>query len=328
LKTRDELTAMSRGYWQARMLLTAVELGLFEALGRRRLTAATIAKRIGGEPRATGMFLGALAGQGLLRKRGGSYEIAPAMRSFLTEGSGSALGMLRHHERLWRTWDKLTDCVRSGKPAKSDTAFHQGPEAARAFTIAMRDGALRFAPGVAAELDLSGRRLLLDLGGGPGIYAAAFARANPGLIVRVVDLPDVVVVGEEMLAEHPDVLDRVSYVACDLEAEPLPGGADAAFLSHVIHGQDEEEMAGTFGRIAAALEPKGLLIVRDFFLESDGTRPAASALFSLNMLVNTPGGRSYTAKEVTVLLRDSGFRTVRYRRSKAVPDTGYLLART
>ena len=50
-------------------------------------------------------------------------------------------------------------------------------------------------------------------------------------------------------------------------------------------------------------------------------------LFSLNMLVNTPGGRSYTAKEVTEWLRRAGFRSVSFRRSKGVPDSGYLFAR-
>jgi SAM-dependent methyltransferase len=191
----------------------------------------------------------------------------------------------------------------------------------------MRDGARRLARGVAEELNLRGRRRLLDLGGGPGEYAAAFARRNPALRVTVVDLPDVAAVGREMIEDHADVADRVGFHAADIEAEPLPEGADSAFLSHVIHGNDEETNRALYRRVAAALVPRGLLIVRDFFLDADGTTPASASLFSLNMLVSTIGGRSYSAKETARELRRAGFRTVAHRRSRAVPDTGYLLAR-
>ncbi|MHC4471097.1 MAG: methyltransferase [Planctomycetota bacterium] len=328
MRTREELTAYSRAYWQSRALLTAVELGIFETLGGRRLGAAAVARRIHADPRAVGMLLDALAGQGILAKRGSAYAIAGSMRPFLTEGPQSALGMLRHHLRLWDTWSTLTEAVRTGKAREEEGGFRGGPEAARAFTMAMRDGALRFAPGVADEVRLVGRKLLLDIGGGPGIYAAWFARRNPGLAVIVVDLPHVAKVGEELLAEHPDVRDRLSYHAADVETEPLPAGADAAFLSHVIHGQDEGRVRALFAKIARSLEPRGLLVVRDFFLSPDGTQPAQASLFTLNMLVNTPGGRSYTAREVMGWLRRAGFRTAAYRRSKVAPDAGYVLAKT
>jgi SAM-dependent methyltransferase len=328
MRTREELTALSRGYWQSRAILTALELGVFETLSRRRLGSAVVARRIGADARATGMLLDALVGLEVLDKRGSSYAIARSMLPFLTEGPDSALGMLRHHLRLWDSWSTLTASVRAGTAPHAEGGFRGGPEAARAFTIAMRDGARRLAPGVAEELDLRGRRLLLDLGGGPGVYAAWFARRNPELEVVVVDLPHVARVGEELKAEYPDVGDRMSFFAADIETEPLPEGADAAFLSHVIHGQDEVRVRALLARIAGALVPRGLLIVRDFFLRPDRTMPASASLFSLNMLVNTAGGRSYTSREVTTWLRSAGFRTVTYRRSTAAPDAGYLLART
>jgi SAM-dependent methyltransferase len=327
IETREELMSVSRGYWQARSVLTAVELGVFEALGGRRLGAEVLARRVDAQPRALGLLLDALVGLGVLRKHATSYSIVPPLRPLLTEGPDSALGMLRHHAALWRTWSGLTDSVRKGKNQPSDSSFRRGPEEARAFTMAMRAGAARLAPGVAEEVNLRGRRHLLDLGGGPGVYAAAFARRNPRLEVTVVDLPDVAAVGAELTAAETDVSDRVSFHAADIDRDPLPTGADCAFLSHVIHGNDEATNRALFARIADALAPKGLLVVRDFFLDADGTSPAGNALFSLNMLVNTPGGRSYTAKETTDWLREAGFATVTRRRSRAAPDAGYLLAR-
>jgi ubiquinone/menaquinone biosynthesis C-methylase UbiE len=328
LKTRDELTAVSRGYWTARALLSAVELGLFEALGARRLGPAALARQLKVDARALELLLDALVGQGVLGKSKTSYEIPLALRPFLGRGPASALGMLRHHAALWRTWSNLTESVRTGSSLPSDSSFRRGPEEARAFTVAMRDGARRLAPEVATEVNLRGRRRMLDLGGGPGVYAVEFARANPRLDVVVVELPLVAAVGEEMCAEHKDVHDRISWVAADIEKDPLPDGADCAFLSHVIHGNDEQANRDLFAKVAGALGAGGLFIVRDFFLNPDRTMPAAASLFSLNMLVNTPAGRSYSAKETMAWLRDAGFATATFRRSRAVPGADYVLART
>ena len=327
LRTREDITELTRGYWSARTILTAVELRLFETLGGRRLGAEALARRLEVDVRALGLLLDALTGLGALVKSARSYSIPRAIRECLGDGPDSALGMLRHHAALWKTWSHLTDSVRTGGSAPSDSSFRRGPEEARAFTMAMRDGAGRLAPGVAAEVNLRGRRCLLDLGGGPGVYAAAFARVNPKLRVVVVELPLVASVGEELVREEADVRDRISYHAADLDADPLPEGADSAFLSHVIHGNGEDVNRDLFGRIAAALPPRGLLVVRDFFLDADGTTPPSASLFSLNMLVNTPEGRSYTARETSAWLKKAGFRTVVFRRSKVAPDASYLLAR-
>ncbi len=327
MKTRDDLMGVSRGYWESRAILTAVELGIFETLGRRRFSAAVVAKKIGADQRGVELLLNCLAGMGTLEKSGSSFAIAGPMLPHLTAGPESALGMLHHHAVLWENWGRMTDIVRSGKTTPSRSSFRRGPEEAKAFTMAMRAGALRLAPGVAAELNLKGRKHLLDLGGGPGVYAAYIARANPDLKVTVVDLPDVVNVGKKLTREYPDVKSRITFFAADLDRDPLPKDADSAFLSHVIHGQSEEEVRALFARVAAALPKKGLFIVRDFFTGPDHTTPPSTSLFALNMLVNTTAGRTYSSAEVSIWLKDAGFSTATLRRSKAAPDADYVLAR-
>ncbi|MEN8151932.1 MAG: methyltransferase dimerization domain-containing protein, partial [Planctomycetota bacterium] len=165
MKTREELTAATRAYWPARVILTAVEIGVFEALGRRKLSARSIAGRIGADERATEMLLDALVGQELLTKSGTAYSIGKAMVPFLTDGPESALGMMRHHAQLWEAWGGMTEVVRTGEAADRGPSFRRGKEDARRFTVAMRDGAIRFAPAVAEEIDLGDCRHLYDLGG-------------------------------------------------------------------------------------------------------------------------------------------------------------------
>lgn len=327
MRTRDELMQTSRGYWQARTLLTAVEIGLFEALGGgKRRTARSLARSLGSDTRATEMLLDALVGLGLLTKQGGTYAIHRGMQRHLGDGPESALAMLRHHARLWGVWNHLTESVREGRPPEPEGGFRGDAEDARAFTLAMRDGALRFAPKVAEEVAFRGKRRLLDLGGGPGVYAAAFARQNPELEIVVVDLPHVCAAGRELVAkDEVDVADRIAYHAADMDHDDLPA-ADAAFLSHVIHGQTEAEGKQLFRRIRRALDPGGVLVVRDFFTSPDRTKPPSASLFALNMLVNDTGGRSYSAEETVDWLRKAGFASASYRRSKLVPDTGYAIA--
>ncbi len=327
MKDREELMRTARGFWPARAILTAVETGLFEALRKGRAGAAAVAKRAGTEPRATGLLLDALAGLGVLAKSGAGYSVPTHLRPLLTDGPGSALGMLRHHARLWETWGRLTEAVRRGRPARSRPGFLGGPESARDFTLAMRDGARLLAPRVAEEVDLRGRSLLLDLGGGPGVYAAAFVRRYPDLRALIVDLPDVVAVGRVLLAQEPDVAERIGLFSADLMRDALPKGADAAFLSHVIHSMDEKQVEALFRRVAKALPAGGLFVVRDFFLEGDRVHPPPASLFALNMLVGTDGGRTYTHAETAARLVAAGFTAVRFRRSRAAPDSGYLFAR-
>ena len=327
MRTRDELMQTSRGYWPARALLTAVEIGLFEALGPSgRRKARPLAKALGTEARATELLLDALTGLGVLVKRGGAYSIRREMRPFLSAGPDSALGMLRHHARLWGVWNHLTESVRVGRPPQPEGGFRGGPADARAFTVAMRDGALRLAPKVAEEISFRGRARLLDLGGGPGVYAAAFARRHPGLEVIVVDLPHVCAVGRELVREERDVADRITYHPADLDHDDLPQ-ADAAFLSHVIHSQTVAEVRSLFRRVRKALAPGGTFVVRDFFTSPDRTQPPSTSLFALNMLVNDTGGRSYSARETTDWLRRAGFASVRSRRSELVPDASYVIAK-
>jgi hypothetical protein len=78
--------------------------------------------------------------------------------------------------------------------------------------------------------------------------------------------------------------------------------------------------------VRAALVPRGVLIVREFFTSPDRTQPPGASLFALNMLVNTAGGRAYAAQEIVEWLRQAGFASAAYRRSRALPDTGYVRA--
>jgi hypothetical protein len=68
-----------------------------------------------------------------------------------------------------------------------------------------------------------------------------------------------------------------------------------------------EENRALFKRAHDALAPKGRLVVQDFILDASKTAPRFAALFSLNMLVGTKSGSSYSEPEYAAWLRDAGF---------------------
>jgi SAM-dependent methyltransferase len=166
------------------------------------------------------------------------------------------------------------------------------------------------APQVAREVGLGGRRLLLDLGGGPGTYAAHFCLAHPGLSATVFDLPDTRRVAERIAARY-GLEGRVAFAGGDFLEDDLGGPYDAVWLSHILHGEGPEECRRIVRKAAAALEPGGVFLVHEFILDDAKDGPVYPALFSLNMLLGTPSGRSYSEAELREMLEEAGIAGIR-----------------
>ena len=81
---------------------------------------------------------------------------------------------------------------------------------------------------------------------------------------------------------------------------------DLVFVSQVLHAESPESNRDLFERIGTLLGPGGRVVVHEFFVDPDRTTPAEAALFAVNMLAMTPGGRTYTLDEVGAWARDAG----------------------
>ena len=101
--------------------------------------------------------------------------------------------------------------------------------------------------------------------------------------------------------------DRVEVVAGDYLADPLPQGADLAWLSAIVHQNPPDQNRHLLAKVRDALAPGGRVLIRDVVMEPDRVRPPFGALFAVNMLVNTPGGGTYTFEEIAGWLTEVGF---------------------
>jgi len=301
----DELAQSIRGFQESRVILTALELDLFTAI-QSGATAAQAAATAGTDARATEMLLHALASLDLVRKEGAVFHNAPVAARFLAAGSPDSARMaMLHTARLWHRWSGLTECVRTGTATPDD----RGAEGTEAFIAAMHNNARQRAAQL-AQAAAAGASRMLDVGGGSGAYAIAFAQANPQLRAEVFDQPAVLTIAERHIREA-GVEDRISTRVGDLRTDEFGGGYDLVLVSAICHMLSVEENRNLLARVHRALAEGGRVVIQDFLLRADKTGPRAAALFSLNMLVNTRGGASYSEDEYAVWLREAGFGEVR-----------------
>jgi predicted O-methyltransferase YrrM len=315
----DKLMLMMRSFQESRALLTAVELDLFTAVGLGA-RAAEVASKLGCDARATEKLLNALVSLGALEKRDGVFANTAETARYLMAGSpdDSRMAMM-HTVHLWDRWSTLTECVRRGRAVASRGEDSRWTEA---FIAAMHRRALSNAEQIAGAVGVEGARRMLDVGGGSGAYSIAFARLNPALRAEVLDLADVVRIAQRHIAEA-GLGDRVTTRVGDLRRDELGAGYDLVLLSAICHMLGEEENRDLFARCFRALAAGGRLVVRDFILDEDKTGPRWAALFSLNMLVGTERGASYSGSEYAEWLRGAGFGDVR----RLAADRDLIVAR-
>ncbi len=302
----DNLNEMIRAFWPSRAVLTALELDIFSAVDGGA-SAAEVAKQIKADARATEMLLNVLVSLKLLEKTEGKFRNTPAAARFFAEGSpDNQRPALMHIVHLWQTWSTLTEAVRAG----TRVGVERGGDWTTAFIAAMDRNARERAAQVAKAVDLSGVRRMLDLGGGSGAYSIAFAKAVPKLHSTVLDVPEVLPLTQEYIRKA-GLEDRIATTPGDMLTAPLERNYDLVLLSAIRHMFSPAQNRGLFRRAYEALAPIGRLVVQDFILEPDKTAPRQAALFSLNMLVGTQSGASYSEPEYDAWLREAGFSEVR-----------------
>ncbi len=304
--TPQRLNGLAHAYWSSCALHAAVELGITGRLARGPAAVPELARELELEPRALGMLLAALCALELVVEQGGAYALEPSARELFTPGGPRDMtSVILHQADLLADWGRLVEGVREGKAV----AGKWSDERRRRFYLAMRDLARIQAPGLAARLGLEPGWHLLDLGGGPGVYGFTFADEVPGLEVTVFDLAQSRPSFEEEARHHPQA-HLVHRRDGDYSEDPLGGPYDVVWISQVLHGEGPGECRRLLAKAAGALKAGGSLWVQEFVLEPGGH--PFPALFSLNMLLLTREGQSYSPGELAEFMTGAGLGEVEY----------------
>jgi SAM-dependent methyltransferase len=322
------LLALSGSYWKTCTLHAGVKLDLFTCIGKDTMTAEQTAQKQGLDLRGTAMLLDALAAMGLLTKTTSGYANTLAANRYLSKDSDQYIGyMILHHHHLADSWIRMDEAVTRGGPLRERSTV-SSDEWREAFLMGMFNNAMAMAPDVAKSVDLSGCSRLLDMGGGPGTYAIHFCKANPDLTALVFDLPSTRPFAEKTI-ERFGLSDRIQFTDGDYTTAdiPLKQGFDAAWLSHVLHGEGHDKAAGIVSHAAKTLKSGGQLLIHDFILEDTRDRPEFPALFSLNMFLGTESGQSYTESEIREMMTAAGLMDITRLDYTSPTESGILKGR-
>jgi ubiquinone/menaquinone biosynthesis C-methylase UbiE len=305
---------------EARVLLTAFELDLFSHLGYGWKSSEEAAQLAETDPRATDRLLNALCASGYIVKKKGKFSNTPLTSHFLVKGEPDYLGGLMHQAGLWNSWSTLTDAVRKGSSmfVRQPASGHE-MDWSKAFIAAMHMRAIRQAPAIVRSIDLKGVRRILDVGGGSGVFSMSFVRARKGIKAVIFDLANIISLTKTYI-DAENLGNLISVVEGDYTMDSLVSGFDLVFMSAVIHSNSSETNRQLFRKAFEALNLKGRLVVLDYIMNNDRTSPTAGAYFSLNMLVGTREGDSYTESEVRCWMEDAGFTKISKKKTKFGTD--------
>ena len=303
----DEVLKLTRAYQDACVLAAAADLDLFEAIGADELPAQDVAARIRGAVRGTTILLDALAALELLAKVDDRYSVPPPLQSLLRpDHPQSVLAMVQHQANCMRRWSRLAQTVRDGEPPERTPSVRGEEQDTASFIEAMDVINRDAAAWLIDEIKPGPFTHLLDVGGGSGTWTIAWLAKDPAARATLFDLPNVIPLAEERL-RAASLLDRVTLVGGDFDTDPLPAGADLAWVSAIVHQNSRAENRTLLEKVHAALVAGGRILIRDIVMDASRTKPRGGALFAVNMLAATPGGGTFTFAELAQDLEATGF---------------------
>ena len=309
----SQLMNLASGHVEARIVQTALELKIFEALAFEDRTATQVAEPLKLEIKATELLLNALTSLKLLLKKGDVFSLRSVARIYFLERSPKYVGgMIRFESSLWRCWEHLPQAIRTGAAVRPPNMYQDDQIETKIFIEAM--DSLVKARGDAEvlidALDWSEFKTFLDLGSGPASYPIALCEHFTELSATIFDLPGTLAISARYVREAR-MTQRIRLVAGDYRSDPIPGTYDVILLSNIIHGESFERNEHLIAKLAEHLTPSGRIIIKDHILDESRAHPRVGALFSILMLLTTDEGRCYSYKEIRGWLERAGLRQVR-----------------
>ena len=298
---------LSVAYWRSCVLFTAVDLGVFNALAGGGRDLENLCARLATPRRSMELLIDALVALRLLEKDANTITNSRLAADYLVPDSPAFLGdALQFHARAFGAWGDLSKTIRTGEPAvAANHILGSDPGATGNFVRAMHNRALGVARCLVELCDLSNTRRLLDLGGGPATYARLLVERHAELRVTVLDLPDVLDVASELIQDSP-AKDRITLQPGDMWSAALGTGYDAVLLSGVLHRTEGDKTIALLKRAAAAVAPRGKVLISDLFTGGPTQSPVLPELFSLHMLLTADCGRSLPLSRMETMCTDAG----------------------
>ena len=310
----ERILATAFGYRSAKVLLSAAEIGVFDALAGGPLDSVALARRLGLAGRGAADFFDALVAMEVLERDDiGRYANAQTAAACLVRGKPEYIGnhLAYLNATQYGTWDRLTDAllegVAQGGPCGSGgfAAFYEDTARFERFINGMSASIVRPARALAARFPWTRYRSFTDIGTAEGRLAAEIATQHPHLTGTGFDLARVEPLFARMMHDR-GIARRMSFVAGDFFDDPLPS-ADVLVFARVLHDWSPAERRRLLAKAYQAIHAGGAVIVCEMLIDDTRRANLSALLASLNMLLMTESGSESTPAELDRWMREAGF---------------------
>ena len=306
-------------FWSSKVLLTAVDFGLFTKLGDRRITGRELGAELGLHPRAISDFFDALVAMQFLDRDGNGpnakYFNTPASSLYLVEGSARYIGgiLVMLNDRLFKFWHDLPEALRTGRPQNEIKHGQKGmfeelyadlPRLEQ-FMGAMTGLSRINFEAFAAKFDCSRFKTLCDIGGATGLLSIEVAKKYPHLRCTSFDLPAVEPIAQKHIAAA-GLRERVTTASGDFFKDPLPK-ADVITMGMILHDWNLEKKLHLIRAAYDALPPDGAFVAIEALIDDERRKNLFGLLMSLNMLIEFGDAFDYSGADFRRWCSEVGF---------------------
>ena len=307
-------------FWSSKVLLTAVEFGLFTQLGQRRATGDELGRELGLHPRGIRDFFDALVAMKFLEREGdgpsAKYFNTPEGALYLDRNSPRYVGgiLVMLNARLFKFWHDLPDALRTGKPQNEikhgqkgmfEELYEELPRLEQ-FMGAMTGLSRINFEAFAARFDFSKFKTLCDIGGATGLLCIEAAKKQPHLQCISFDLPAVEPIARKHIAAA-GLSHRINTAAGDFFHDPLPK-ADVITMGMILHDWNLEKKMHLIRAAYDALPPGGALVAIEALIDDARRENVFGLLMSLNMLIEFGDAFDYSGAEFRQWCGEVGFK--------------------
>lgn len=311
------ITSVLRGVWSMGALTAATNLKIFDALADGPEKAEVIAERCGITHAAARVIARALAGLDLLTLDPLSerFSLSEEAAIYLVSDQPLYLGhYIEVHSKIQSHWQSLEEVARRGEPVtrvnEEGDAQSFFPELAASLFAMNYSHASQVADRFQALIPEDRPFRVLDLACGSGVWSIPLAKESAGVKVDALDFEAVLDVTRRF-TENNGVADSYQYLVGDWRQVDLgEENYDLVLLGHILHSEGIEDSGALLDAVTRALKKGGHVVIAEFVIGDCGTKPAAVAMFAINMFILTSRGCVFSQKELSTMLKDRGYENI------------------
>ena len=308
------------GFWESKVLLTAVELELFTKLGDQFMTGETLGKILELHPRGIWDFFDTLVALGFLNRDGDGptalYSNTEETGLFLDKSKPSYIGGILEmaNDRLYRFWNDLGPALKTGKP-QNEIKHSQKPmfevlyedlPRLELFMGAMRGISAGNFQAFAQKFDFSKHKSLCDVGGATGLLSSIVAGQHAHMQCTTFDLPVVETIVRRWIAKE-GLSDRINVVSGDFLKDALPK-ADIITMGNILHDWNLEKKKHLIRLAYEALPENGVFVVIENIIDDERRTNAFGLMMSLHMLIEFGDAFDFTGADFWEWCQEAGFK--------------------